>query len=265
MSPLYLQAVALFAPGIESWQAALPLLRGEGEYRPTPLPRPSLEWLPPQERRRCSASTRLALQVAQASLAEQPCSDPFAAIFSSANGDTEIHQHICSAFCDPQPQVSPTRFHNSVHNAPAGYWSIANQSRSPTNSIAAYDGSFAAGLLAAACQVFAERRRVLLAAYDLPFPAPLDQQRPISAPFAVALQLTPTVTRASLFACRVETLPATTAPTTTLASPPLEALRVGNPAARALPLLALLARGQAGEVTLDYLDGLAVRLALTPC
>jgi hypothetical protein len=41
----------------------------------------------------------------------------------------------------------------------------------------------------------------------------------------------------------------------------LEALRVGNPAARSLPLLAALARQQVGTVVLDYLDDL--RLTLT--
>ncbi len=41
----------------------------------------------------------------------------------------------------------PTQFHNSVHNAVAGYWSIATKSTQPMTCLAAHDHSFAAGLL----------------------------------------------------------------------------------------------------------------------
>jgi hypothetical protein len=43
-----------------------------------------------------------------------------------------------------------------------------------------------------------------------------------------------------------------------LADAPLEALRRSIPAARALPLLALLARGESGRAVIDYLDGLSL-------
>ena len=47
-------------------------------------------------------------------------------------------------------QLSPTRFHNSVHNAPAGYWGIATGAHGPHRlRLCAYDASFAAGLLEA--------------------------------------------------------------------------------------------------------------------
>ena len=42
-------------------------------------------------------------------------------------GDT-IHA-VCTALTEPDYPVSPTRFSNSVHNAPAGYWSIAAKVR----------------------------------------------------------------------------------------------------------------------------------------
>ena len=87
--------------------------------------------------------------------------------------------------------VSPTRFHNSVHNAPAGYWSIATGARGPSTSLCAHESSFAAGLLEAAIQAHAEATRVLLIAYDLPHPFPLSAVAPVSAPFGVALLLAP--------------------------------------------------------------------------
>jgi hypothetical protein len=43
-----------------------------------------------------------------------------------------------------------------------------------------------------------------------------------------------------------------------LASAPLETMRGSIPAARALPLLVLLARGESGCTVIDYLDGMAL-------
>ena len=76
-------------------------------------------------------------------------------------------------------EVSPTRFHNSVHNAPSGYWAVATGSREPSTSLCAYDASFAAGLLEAAAQATVDDRPVTLVAYDLPYPEPLQRARPI--------------------------------------------------------------------------------------
>mgnify|MGYP002075717815 CR=1 FL=1 len=36
-----------------------------------------------------------------------------------------------SVFASDDRLISPTRFHNSVHNAPSGYWSIAARSTRP--------------------------------------------------------------------------------------------------------------------------------------
>jgi hypothetical protein len=47
---------------------------------------------------------------------------------------------------------------------------------------------------------------------------------------------------------------------TTMANPSLEAMRLGNPAARSLPLLALLAANSTGQITLPYLDNLSLVL-----
>ena len=41
-------------------------------------------------------------------------------VFASANGDGALVHAILETLADPEPQVSPTQFHNSVHNAPAG-------------------------------------------------------------------------------------------------------------------------------------------------
>jgi len=47
--------------------------------------------------------------------------------------------------------------------------------------------------------------------------------------------------------------------------PEFESLRVSAPAARALPLLELIASGQRGATNLEYLDDLSLAAAVTPC
>ena len=63
--------------------------------------------------------------------------------------------------------MSPTKFHNSVHNAAAGYWTIGTGCMAPSNSLSGYECSFAAGLLEAAAQCAADRRPVLLVGFDV--------------------------------------------------------------------------------------------------
>jgi hypothetical protein len=170
-------------------------------------------------------------------------------VFASSDGDGDIVHRLCSALASPGAQVSPTDFHNSVHNAATGYWSIGAHSRAPSTALCAYDGSFAAGLLEAACQVASEARAVLLVAADLPFPPPLDVQRPTRHGFAAALALEP----GTGLDIGVEE-------DGVLTPSPLPAFE-GNAAAAALPLLAALARGGYAIVRLPLAAG-TLRVAL---
>ena len=69
------------------------------------------------------------------------------------------------------------KFHNSVHNAASGYYSIAVASHSAGTSFAPLDGTATAALLETAC-----RRMHRLAGAevcdDLPYPCPLSEARP---------------------------------------------------------------------------------------
>ena len=64
-----------------------------------------------------------------------------------------ICHEICQALALAAREVSPTRFANSVHNAAAGYWSIATGSMMESNVLCAFDASFVAGLLDAMTQL----------------------------------------------------------------------------------------------------------------
>ena len=132
---------------------------------------------------------------------------------------------------------------------------------SPSISLCAFDGSFGAGLLEAACQVFVACRPVLLIAYDTGYPEPLNRVRTIADAFGIALVLSPVPGGSTLGRVDVEL---TTDAADTMADQALESLRAGYPAARALPLLMALARQQPRRQVLDYLDQRRLAVTSTP-
>ncbi|MGH8457261.1 MAG: beta-ketoacyl synthase chain length factor [Stenotrophobium sp.] len=248
MKPLFVEAVGVAAPGLEGWAQALPVLRGEQAYVPRDLSVYQPNLLPPNERRRATAAVRLAFRVAEDAMSGstfQPAE--LAGVFATSEGDTGILHRLCTALAGESRAVSPTDFHNSVHNAAAGYWSIAVGAKLPSVSLSAWDASFAAGLLEAMTLAHGDGCKVLMAAYDIRPPDPLHATRPLQHAVGAALVLTPERTAASLASLVVSsTQDAETAMTDAV----LESLRRGNPAARALPLLQLLARKAAGRVVL---------------
>ncbi len=250
MNPLYLEAISLRAPGLAGWEESQAVLLGEQPYRAEAMPKSTVILLPANERRRTTATIKLALQVAQEALAQTHVdAQMVCTVLASSGGDSSVVHAICTALLQPDRPVSPTQFHHSVHNTPAGYWSIATGCKLPSTSLSAYDGSFVAGLREASTLALAEMKPVLLIAYDLPLPFPLSAQRRIIAPFAVALLLNPVATKQRLALLRLHL--DTTGSACTLNDMALEQLRIGNPAARCLPLLQGIAQQTAQSVRLD--------------
>jgi len=184
-------------------------------------------------------------------------------VFTSSGGDGATIHEILNTLASPAPEVSPTRFHNSVHNAPAGYWGIAVRSHAAASSISCYDHSFAAGLLEAAVTATVEASAVAVIAYDMQYPEPLHSVRTIGAPFAAALVLSPDRTLAAFAALDI-TLRPTSAAETKSKLPELEAVRNDTPAARGLPLLEALARNATAEIVLAYLPETELALDFRP-
>jgi hypothetical protein len=205
---VYLNAVGLCAPGLPDWASSRDVLRGERDWHATPLPAVNLP-LPPAERRRTSACARAAWAVAEQALrAGAIAPDSIQTVFVSGNGDAVILDQLCAALAQPDHAVSPTRFHNSVHNAPAGYYGIASHSHAPSTSLAAFPAPFAAGLLDAAVQTLAASCPVLLVGYDLVAPFPLAPIWPVQQDFAVALLLMPQADAATLAQLDITLAPA---------------------------------------------------------
>ncbi|WP_083251483.1 beta-ketoacyl synthase chain length factor [Acidihalobacter yilgarnensis] len=258
--------VGIAAPGLADWAAAQPILTGTTPYIAAPMPRLNPARLPANERRRASAAIRLALAVADEA-AQAAGIDPAqtATVFTSSGGDIDVVHGICQALCEPAPALSPTAFHNSVHNAPAGYWSIATGATPPYTALSALDGSVAAGLIEACTQLLSEGGPILMVAYEVPMPLPLSTQRPAHEAFACALVLDrATATGTSRLELEyLDDLDQTRE--TTLENPALEILRRDNAAARVLPLLALLATDRPGQVTLPSNSEGWLRLRYTSC
>ncbi|MDE1906628.1 MAG: beta-ketoacyl synthase chain length factor [Rhodospirillales bacterium] len=258
---LFLDAVGLRGPGLDGWEASAPILAGNAPYLPASTAIPPAALLPPNERRRAPQTVKLALAVgaeafASAGIAPADC----AAVFASSGGDGETIHGILATLAGPVRELSPTRFHNSVHNVAAGYWSIATGAKTPATSLCAHDGSLAAGLLEAGAQALAGGI-VALVAYDLPYPEPLASARHIGAAFGVTLLLSSVVSTRSLAHLEIELCaPGNYACVT----PELEALRRDIPAARVLPLLEALARREETAVMLEYLEDLALTVRVVP-
>jgi Beta-ketoacyl synthase, N-terminal domain len=262
MMLIYVGGIGLCGPALEGWVASLPTLSGAIPYEPTPPRVPPASLLPPNERRRAIQTVKLALAVgAEAFAATNLDPGGTATVFASSGGDGETIHEILKVLASAQRDLSPTRFHNSVHNTPAGYWGIAVGAREPSNSICCHDDSFAAGLLEAATQICVTRQPVALIAYDVPYPAPLGDVRRLGAPFAVALVLTPTPE--SMTTARIKLALGAAAPST-MAPPGLETLRQSTPAARSLPLLVALASGTTAALTLSYLEDMALYVSIEP-
>jgi hypothetical protein len=257
-----LAGIAVLGPGLTDWTHARAVRAGEQPFVHTATAVPAPALLPPNERRRSGLAVKIALAVGAAAL-EGGAQDAagLATVFTSSSADGDTCHAICEQLAGSDRLISPTRFHNSVHNAPSGYWSIATRSMAASTSLCGYDASFGAGLIEAFALLRAQQAPVLLIAYDAPYPEPLLAKRPVRDAFGVALLLAPAGATAL---ARLELSLADGAPDA-LADAGLEDLRRGNPTARSLPLLRLLARGEAGAAVLEYLDRPNLAMQVAPC
>jgi hypothetical protein len=251
--------IGLWGPGLPGFDAGRPVLLGARPWRDEPMPPPPA-LLAATERRRAGLVVRLALTAATeaVTMAGLPPA-ALRAVFASSDGDGAVIHGMLTALATPEADVSPTQFHNSVHNAAAGYWAIGAGSAQPACCLGGHDASFAAGLLKAMAEVQAEGVPVLLCAYDAPLPAPLGAKRRTTWEIGIALVLLPEDGAAGP---RLEAAyHATPQPDTLPRLSALQDLARRNPAGRALRLLESLALGERDRCALAMDDGhLALRL-----
>jgi hypothetical protein len=259
----YVSGIGVLGPGLADWDVTNAVLTGRTPYSAarTVLPVPTL--LPSAERRRTGRVVKLALAVAlEATRRAGTSPAELASVFSSSGGDGDNCHELCQALALEGREISPTKFANSVHNAAAGYWSIATGAKLESSVLCAFDASFCAGLLEAMTYVKVDGESVLLVAYDTEYPEPIHSVRPVPDAFGTAMVLTPQRTPTSL--ARIELTLAQDSEDT-MSDAAFEAMRATIPAARCLPLLRQLALRVPGTVVLEYLDVSRVVLQVEPC
>ena len=167
------EGIGYWSHGLPSWCAAR-AFAVDGVASTDAPTRPAPQLLAPNERRRAPESVAVALEVALAACTaaeRDPASLP--SVFASTYGDLSITDYMCSTLASQPHSVSPTRFHNSVHNAAAGYWTIGAGAMQPATAISAFDATFAQGLLEAMVQLAVGSEAVLLVGYDSGASGPL--------------------------------------------------------------------------------------------
>ena len=136
---------------------------------------PEAAWLPSRLRRRTSMLTRMAAEVF-GRIAERGALDSarIATVHASAYGEIATTLGLLDMMQEDDGAVSPTRFHNSVHNTGAGYLSIATGNRGFSTAVAAGTRTVAAALCEAVALLATQEPEVVL----------LVAEEPVGAPFA---------------------------------------------------------------------------------
>jgi len=265
MAPSYVAGLGVWSPLLPSWQACRDRLLGE----PVPLgdgKLPPADWLPAIERRRATLSTRVVLSVTKEALTYAGWKpDELPTVFASSSGSPDITNELCSALAAGDTQISPTRFHNSVHNAAAGYYSIAVACHAASTTLGAHDSSAATGLLEASVLLATEATPALFVAFDVPYTGPLAVIRPIADPFGVAMALAPQPAPGHIAQITIERSARDERPLSVCHDADLEYVRANNPSARLLPLLEAFARREPAQVVLGMTGGGQLVIDVAPC
>lgn len=144
------------------------------------------------ERRRLTPLAALALSAGERLVSGRPSSavSSVPLVYASRDGDGTVLLKLLSALRDRQP-VSPTQFHNSVHNAPAGYWSIGLNSKAATTALAAGDDTAEVALVEAGLQACVRNGAVLMVVAQQAFPQELRKARAGADDFVLAAWCVP--------------------------------------------------------------------------
>lgn len=260
---VFIQGIGAIGPGFDNWPQLAAMLREEVPCSSEATRPPTLQLLPPAERRRVGMLVKLALvSGTQAVEHAGGNSATLPTVFSASGGDGENCHVLCETLASNDRSISPTRFHNSVHNAASGYWSIATGSMASSTSLCAHDAGFAAGLLEAATQVRASGHDCLLIACDDPYGGALGHARPLADRIAISLVLSPVRNAQSLAELRISL---SDAEPDACPLPGLQSAYSGIPTGRGLPLLHRLAVGRAGTCQLEYLAPLSLAVEVVIC
>src|SRR5687768_950182 len=234
----YLYGVGAWGPGFASWPQLRGLFTGAEAISHEPMVTPpKCEVIPGNEKRRAPAIVKAAVEVSAQACGHAGMNPAeLACVFGSGLGDTEITDYLCTQLASSEKQLSPTKFHNSVHNAAAGYWTISTHCMRSANSIAAYRHTVGVSLMEAALQAQQDQVPVLVSLFDRAARRIYQRIYAADMDFAAALVITPVELNTPPLAKLTFTLgdDAVAAPAW---DPFFAHLSDANPSAQILPLL----------------------------
>lgn len=246
---IYVNNVSVIASGLEDIEKSEEILKGNLDWLPVELSKMIPSALPANEARRTTRVIRLALKVSELVNAAPNTS----VVFASSEGDLDITDKICKALATEDKMVSPTLFHNSVHNAPAGYLSISGNMKTPSISLSAGNNTFSAGLIESFSQVLVEDNDVLLVAYDNITPEDLDEFRHFDYPISIALLLSKSKQANTIGSINIS-VESQLSDVTPCFNHSLEVVRSGNPIGLGLPLVESLVKRKKTKIIIPYLN-----------
>lgn len=177
--------VGAWGPGVS---CASDIAGNSGSIEDVPVPKPDL--IPARELRRSPAASRLGVEVArQACLEAGQDPSTVRSVFASALGDSDITDYMCRTLAGEDKLLSPTRFHNSVHNAAAGCWSIACENTAPNTFVAGFSNTAGMALLESTVLTMTDGLPTLLVVTDVPIPGALADIHGAGTRAALALMI----------------------------------------------------------------------------
>ena len=186
-----------YVRGIGFWTTGYPNIKAWTEGRAdSETEKPDANLLQGPLRRRATPLTRMSVEVMQQALemgggniAETP------SIWATAHGEHSTAIGLLGMMLKGEGKLSPTKFHNSVHNTPSGYASIAAQNRSPSTTLTGGTELVASALCEAGAMVSHLDREVVLVLADEPLMTPFDSPE-TARPLATSFLLSPNPSQA---------------------------------------------------------------------
>ncbi len=183
MKPVYVRGLGFWTPGFASPEA---WCRGE----PDPsVDVPDAALLSGPLRRRATGLTRVAVEVLQQAIRTLDCDvATIPIIWATAHGEHTNAIKILGMMRSGEGKLSPTHFHNSVHNTASGYASIALGNCSPSTTVTGGVELVASSFLEAVCHLEAAAEDAVVVLADEPLQPPFHYSEGAS-PLALAFGL----------------------------------------------------------------------------
>jgi len=237
MKPAYVRGLGLWTPGFASASA---WCRGDSDPS---IEAPDVALLVGPLRRRSTRFTRMAVDVLHQATTEARCDvTTVPSVWATSNGEHTTAISILGMMRRSEGKLSPTHFHNSIHNTASGYASIATGNGAPSTTLSGGAELVASSFLEAICHLEASAGDVVVVLADEPLLPPFDRAGGTS-PLALAFCLSsrPEGASASLSGLRRDAV-----------APVKHHDRFGRLyVAAALPLLERIALGRPGTVPLE--------------